>query len=568
MRLGLYVFLLVSGAALFSSQARAAQIEAVSSPVAATVFSDRATVTRTAKITIPAGAHTVVFKGLPAALFPDSLRVEGEGSMNAVLGALSHRTVNEADFPDERMKALDLQLEDLNRQRDILNAEKAALAKQQAFYESLGAQASDRAGEEISTFKFNTEQWALAAETILNGVDKASKAVLEKNRLIGEIDKQAEKITRDIAQLRGSRKSSVEVSLPVEAKGGGQMDIRLSYQLSNVTWRPVYDARLDTKTGALRIVQYGAVRQNTGEDWEQVALALSTARPQRGAFLPELPPMWVDIAEPAIAARMEGFAAADMAMESLSAAPMVAAGGHARKQSAPPQEPRFTASVAPAQIDTGGFTAEYKIPAPSTVLSDGTESKLLIGAFETDNVLETHVQPQSGPDAYLIARATLKGDSPILPGSVSLFLDEAYVGQSQLPLLRGGKETRLSFGIDDQIEVERRVLKDETGESGLIIGMQNVAVREYNTGIVNLRQRPVDLVVLETVPAPQNEKITLEILKDKTTQGFEKDADKVKGLVRWRFTLKPGEKKDVALGWKLAWPKDKRIGGLDPVNPF
>ncbi|MCC6597856.1 MAG: mucoidy inhibitor MuiA family protein [Alphaproteobacteria bacterium] len=554
--------LIFFGFSLFVSLAHAETIQTPSAPVAATVFSDRATITREATIKIPAGKHTLVFNDLPLSLFPDSLRVEGEGAASVILGALSHKTINEAGFVDERAKELHARLENLNRQKNILNAEKAALNKQQEFYESLKAEASTKTKEEISEFKFNTEQWVLAADTILNGLENASKKTLEKNDLIKNIDEQLSKIMRDLAQLQTAQKSSTEVSLPVEAKSNTTLNIHLSYQLPNATWKPVYDARLDTKSGKLQIIQYGTVRQNTGEDWSNVALTLSTARPQRGASLPEPQPMWVNIPEN-VAKLMRG-----VAMESMGAADMayMAAPAEmdegARLQKAASPQAMIAATIAEARIETGGFTAEYKIPALNTVSSDGTESKLLIGTFKTENELETHVQPQFGTDAYLIAKATLQGENPILPGSVSLFLDDAYVGQSQLPLLRAGKSTRLSFGIDDQIEVKRQTLKDETGEAGIIIGMQNIIEREYNTEIHNLRQTPVNLVVLEPIPAPQNEKITIELLKGKTTKGFEEDAEKTKGLLRWKLELKPGEKKDIALGWKLAWPKDKQINGL------
>ena len=46
--------------------------------VSATVYTDRATVTRQAVVTVPAGSHDVTFTGLPVYMFPDSLRAEGE----------------------------------------------------------------------------------------------------------------------------------------------------------------------------------------------------------------------------------------------------------------------------------------------------------------------------------------------------------------------------------------------------------------------------------------------------------------------------------------------------------
>lgn len=547
--------------------AKADEITAETTLKAATVYADRAMLSRQAVVEVPAGAHTILIKGLSASLFPDSLRAEGKGTSAMVLGALSNKMVNEAEFVGEKEKALHAELDAIQSQRTMIEAEKQSFLKQQEFLSSLQAQASEKTKEELADFKFNTEQWLAAAQTIQTGLAEASRQSIERDARLAEIDKTIEKLNQDISQLYTGQKSTVQVSIPIEAKTAGTLTLTLNYQLPGATWRPVYDARLSTKTGGLELTQYGAVTQATGEDWADIALTLSTARPQRGTGLPQPQPNWVSILENyggGTFSNMAGAVApAAQRLAKMQTMEMAADSAMPEAVMAAPATPeKIEATITPAAIETGGFTAEYGIPGLSKVPADGTETKLFIGNFETSNKLEIHVQPQISSEAYLVARATLKGENPVLPGTVSLFRDESYVGQSSLPLLRAGKETELSFGIDDQIEVSRNTLKDEKSESGMIIGTSNVIERNFSTQVHNLRSQPVDLVMLETTPAPQNEKITTEVLADKTTPGFEKDADKIAGLLRWKMTLKPQEKKEVTLGWKLSWPKDTQITGL------
>lgn len=551
--------------------AQAEEIKAPAELKQAIVYSDRAMLSREAKIKVPAGAHTILIEGLSTALFPDSLRVEGKGTTSMVLGALSHKIVNETDLVSERERGINIALEAAQNQRAVVEAEKQSFIKQQEFLNSLQAQASEKTKEELADFKFNTEQWVAAGQTIQTGLAEAARQIIGRDTKLAEIDKMIEKLQGDISQLYTGQKSTVQVSIPVEAQAAGTLTLTLSYQLPGATWRPVYDARLDTKTGALELVQYGSVSQATGEDWEGITLTLSTAQPQRGSGLPEPQPFWVNLMEQYagggssfsnIAQNIAGPAMRQAARVNKVEFALEEGAASADALAAPAAPPEVTAQITPAVIETGGFTAEYRIPALSKVPSDGTETKLFIGNFETENALEIHIRPQLSNEAYLVAKAKLKGENPVLPGSVNLFRDGAYVGQSTLPLLRAGKETTLPFGIDDQIAVSRKTLKDEKSESGMIIGTSSVIERGYSTEIQNLRGKAVKIVVMETVPAPQNEKITLEILKDKTTPGFEKDADKIKGLLRWNFDLAAQEKKDVALGWSLSWPKDSQITGL------
>lgn len=52
-------------------------------------------------------------------------------------------------------------------------------------------------------------------------------------------------------------------------------------------WQPIYDARIDTGTKerkpSLELVRRAEINQRTGEDWADVALAVSTVRTSRAA---------------------------------------------------------------------------------------------------------------------------------------------------------------------------------------------------------------------------------------------------------------------------------------------
>ena len=214
-----------------------------------------------------------------------------------------------------------------------------------------------------------------------------------------------------------------------------------------------------------------------------------------------------------------------------------------------------------AEIKTGGFVSEYIIPGPSTVKADGSESKLKIGTFETENTLQVQVKPQLNDKAYLVSRAKLKGEAPILPGQVNLFRDGAFVGKMSIPLLRPDEEQDIGFGIDDQVSVKHSVMKDERSSAGVIVKDTEIE-RHYVTEIKNLHSQPINLVVLQTVPVTTDEEIKVEILPKQTLEGYDNDFEDVKGLLRWNFQMEPKSDKRVGLGWKVSWPKDKNINGL------
>lgn len=532
--------------------------------VSATVYTDRATVTRQAIVNIPAGSHNVTFENLPLQMLPDSLRAEGQALAAVKFGAVVFKQVIAAEISSTKANDLTAQLETLEDQQKTLNGEKQAIESKKMFLTTIGTQAALRTNENIAEINLKPEQWTAAADTIYKSINDTMSAGVAVDVKLRDLDKKINAIQTELNSLGSGQYSSYTVTVPLESPAATQLTLDLSYQVTNASWNPIYDARVNTETSKLDLIQYGAVRQNSGEDWTGVKLTLSTAQPQRGTSLPDLTPYWVDLANPA---EIYNSLRADYGGMSNSApAPAAAMAEKSdavmmdqvkEKPLAVPKEASFTT----ADISTGGFVSEYKIPGPATITADGTETKVMVGTFATDSTLQVHIKPQMSTEAFLVAKAKLKGESPILPGQVSLFRDGAFVGKSSFPLLRPDEEYALFFGTDDQVSVKRKVLKDQKTEAGMIM-RDNIQERHYITEIQNLHSKPVVIVVKESTPVARNDKITSDILKDETTAGYEMDSANIKGLLRWEFTVEPKAKKDVKLGWKVTWPKDTHISGL------
>ncbi len=564
-RMRYYIHLLFTALifTIFSLSALAKDIDVTSNITAATVYNDRATVTRSAKVEIPAGAHNLVFTGLPLGLFPNSLRVEGVSKASVVFGALTYKRVSSIDYIIPKEKELNAQLLALQDKNRIYRADKQALQVARTFLENLGKQVVLRENEEIAKIDLNPENWSKAADSLSSKYSENLKYSLALDIKIREVNEKIRKIQNDLEQLRTGQKQSYSVVIPFESDKSSTLNVDLSYQISGVSWQPIYDARFDVKTAKLKLVQYGSVWQRTGEDWEDVELILSTAQPSRGAGLPDLSPHWLSIYEPAPQKVMAQPSRGFTGMASVSSAPVEMAEIDMVMEESFEAAPvaRKKAGFQVAQINTEGFVGEYKITGLASVKSDGTKSKLLIGEFKTEDFVHVQIKPQVSTDAYLVVSTKLKGDAPILAGQVNLFRDGAYIGQSYMKMLRPDDETELYFGIDDNITVERNTLKDERSEAGLIT-KDSVIEKHFITKIQNLHKRAVQIAVLEVVPSSKDQRIRVEILNDKTTPAYKNDYNNVKGLTRWLSTLNPKQEAEIKLGWKVSWPKGKNISGL------
>jgi len=546
--------------------AQAAELVAQSRISAVTVYTDRATVTRTATVELPAGASTVVFNELPASLFADSLRTDGSAAADVVLGALESKTQNSAELAAPRERELNEKLQTLQDQRALLVADQQALVQKQQFLSTLSQQASLRTREDIASIDLKPAQWKDAADALLTSYGETMRAAAAKTVELRTLDNQIEAAESDLNQLQTGARTTYQVRVPLESKAATRLTISVSYQLPYASWQPIYDARLDTSTGKVTLVQYGEVRQQTGEDWSEAKLVLSTAQPARGTALPPLDPMWVNVYDRNQTARYAAMDKAEMSARSNVSAQ--AFGGMA--DSAAPAEMLAVPAAAPvmkeasfqaASLNAGGYVSEYTIPGTVSVLADGTAKKVMISTLDVSSELVVKVKPQISATGFLVAVTKLGGETPLLPGQASLFRDGAFIGSLALPMLRPGEETDLSFGVDDQVLVKQRVLKDETGESG-VISKDTTRTRLTVSELQNLHRTPVKIAVLQTVPAPRNEQVKLAMIDDKTSTGYDKEVDHIPGQLRWSFELAPQAKREVNLGWVLSWPAGQSLTGL------
>ncbi len=533
----------------------ATELEAESRLVAATVYPQRATLIREAVVDVPAGAGVIVFRGLPAQLQTDSLRAEGQGDGVVRFSALTYRLESQSELIAPRERELAARIEQIRDQRNGVEAERQALTTQRKFLEQLASQAGNRIGDEIAVLRLNPDEWLQAADSVGQAMQRLLKVDLALQITLRELNRTLVGLEQELSQLQTGSRNSYLVRLPLEADQPTRLTIRLSYQVPGVSWRPLYDVRLETDSGQLSLIQYGAVRQQTGEDWQDIRLVLSTAQPHRGTSLPELTPFWVDLYDPAVVPQtmsrdLSKMAAPSMNME--SALDMAAENGAGRG---------VETEFAEADIRSVGFVSEYAIPGRISVAADGTETKLLCGAFATENRMEIQVKPQISNEAFVVSRAVLQASAPLLPGTASLFRDGAYVGRLHLPLLRPGQTQEIGFGIDDRIAVTRNILKDMRSDPTLL-SRENQRERHVANLIGNRSAKELDVVVLETIPAGRHDRIKVDILKEHTTAGYEQDVDDVKGLLRWRLQLTGGEESRLTLGWRVSWPKDQELSGL------
>jgi uncharacterized protein (TIGR02231 family) len=545
MRRSLLSFVAVA-AIVAALPAMAAEIEAASQIDAVTVYPDGATVTRLIRLDLPAGDSTLFARDFPLTLDPSSLRIEGEGGARLVIGAVDARPPLPA--PPTNLPHIDRRIEALRDSRTALDGEIASATARRKFAERFADASPAGLGEKGEARPLS--EWRAAFAAIAEEIATADNAVR------GAQIKQRD-IDREIARLEAERNATppkkLEVRIDLSAEAAAPALLRVTYAVRGARWTPAYDARLDTagRDGkpSLELIRRAEIVQTTGEDWADVALAVSTVRTALGGSAPDLRPLIVRYPVPAapprpVAGMMRDQLAANIAPQEGEARSL----DKARPKQAEEQQ---------AALDASGFQVVFRIPGRIAVPAGQGSKSFRIASAAIAPELMVHAVPALAETAFLQASFKHAEDAPLLPGRVSIYRDGVFVGRSPMALAAKDEVVRLGFGADEKVKVARTVVRKIEGTAGLI-GSSKTDEREFKTVIRNGHEFAIRVAIEDQLPVSETEDIQVEMLPV-TTPPTARDLRDRRGVMEWAFEAKPGETREVKLGWRVRWPKDKAV---------
>jgi uncharacterized protein (TIGR02231 family) len=553
----------------FVVPAYAADFNAISKIDAVTVYPHGADVTRVATVTVPAGEHRIILSDLPASVDPRSIRVEGEGSTPLEIASVDTKShyINPVD-QDARRKALQKEIAALYDERMALDQAIGDASHQRSFLLSLADKQIMPQSHTETVKGIDVAQLTGLLDLVGTRLAGLAKSIQDSQARQKSIDEKVNELNMQLAALSPNESHRLEAIINVAAASEVKGALRISYRLNEAGWMPYYDARMVTpqKSGPakLDIIRRAEVVQSTSENWDDVALTLSTTRPTGNTAVPELneEELMAQAQYDEQLRRKKGYLAAPAsepvadALQNMAAESEVA--GAAKLKEEDKGDDLAKVAQRQAVVELAGFNANYVIQGRVSVDNTGQAKKVRIASDAHEARLEIATVPKVDANAYIMATFTVQGEGPMLPGQVNLYRDGVYVGQGGLPLLNPDEEATLGFGVDDLVKVERKEVKKSIGEEGILTS-SNVEERAWDISIKNLHTMKMAVKVYDRMPFSATEEIEVETLPGMTAP-TEKDWKKRRGVLAWSFELEPKAENLIKTGYRITWPENMKIG--------
>ncbi|MBL4821818.1 MAG: mucoidy inhibitor MuiA family protein [Gammaproteobacteria bacterium] len=503
-----------------------------------TVFRSGAEVTRTGTVSIPAGEHRLIITDLPPRIDPARLQMAvSNGEIR--LGNLQLEELHEGDLVSVEEQSLQRELETLLFDRQGIVDETESANTQLKFLDSLASGAVG--GQQTS---LQGSELAALLTTLATSSIEARLVIRNANQQLQRIDREIEQKRFELNQVATRQHSRQVVTASVEASSAVSTEVSITYPVSRARWTWLYEARLDTETRNLELERKVSVTQTTGEDWVDVELNITTARPNQNTQTPQLGSLLVDIFRPQplrerrdVAARAPSGLSVDAGFEEIAVSDS------------------FVSNF--SEVSASQYLVDFKIPGRVSIDADSQPQILPIDRRGIEVDLVTRVVPELDTAAYLEARFTHEDTVPLQAGIMQLYRDGAFMGRRMVAEFLPMEEVSLPFGQDDRVRIETRAEQEQSRDGGTF---RRSAVDDHRVRyeLTSFHSQPIELEILARIPVSQNEAIEVEV-GDEATPFDEENVDGKTGVVLWRRQAKPAETLEIKHYYNVRYPRDDRL---------
>lgn len=511
-----------------------------------TVFLQGAQINRSASANLKKGRSEIVFSKLSNSIDINSIQLGGKGQFTilSVYHRINYIEIIENDKNIARMidsvKILDKKMYYLGKMKIVYTEEMNMLLANKQI-------GGSQVGVDIEALKKMSDFYRSRLTDIQNKYADIEYEIAGYNERKGILQNQ-------INSLNQNRATSVsEVVVEVEAEEETSASFDLSYIAYNAGWTPTYDLRAIDVNNPLELTYRANVFQNTGEDWDNVKLTISTGNPRQNGTIPTFYTWYLQYRHKEDRKRSLAYQNAETATayESYDFAPAAVAEEKVNTKSLGNLSLAKNASNF-TTVNQNQTSTLFEISIPYTIPSSGKEIQVKVQKYKLNAQYRYYCAPKLDVGVFLEAMVTGWEDLSLTSGNMNVFFEGTYVGKSFLDANNLVDTLSVSLGRDESINVSREKVKDKSSKS--LIGGTKKEITSWEISVRNTKQQDIKLVIEDQVPISNNKEIEVEI--SELSNG---KLDATTGLINWEFKLSPKQSQKIKFSYILKYPKEFEI---------
>jgi uncharacterized protein (TIGR02231 family) len=549
----------------------------------ATIFQQGVVLTSTESVSINAGTTNIIFENVSPQLQANSLQAAGKNELIImdVQYRLKYAEVVKADVKADDPKVVAWQaevqilqdsLEELAFVRKKIQNRNQTLQNERNVISNNRMMRGDFQKDSLQLFTQSIDFLRNRMMNINAEVLKLEKETQQETRLRNKLNTRIQHLNTLIAGLgvpvdHNPTKPVSQVIVTVMSERATVAEVTVTYFVAAAGWTASYDLKASKESQTIDLKHRATVYQNTGLDWKDVLLTLSTGNPSQENVKPALSPQFVGFYVPTVASG-RGYDGKMPQAYGYGNQQVTQNSNVTNNNDVAIREDLAKAELEEKVVSAAGegvtdFTnvnqnmmrIEYEIKLKYTIESDNKPHNVVIQSKTMPAQYSYSVVPKMDLDVFLIARVTDWEDMNLIAGTARVYFDNSYIGESSINPRNTNDTLQLNLGRDKSIVVTRNKVKDKCKDKSF--SDNHLWTRVYEINVRNSKQIPIRMVVEDQMPVTKEQDIKIEYTEDSGAK-FNPET----GKLLWDFNLKPKDNKRLVFSYEVKSPKSKQLSGI------
>jgi len=519
-----------------------------------TVFLNGAQVFRKANTTLKKGVTEIVFDSISSSINANSIQVKGKGNYiiletkykyyqpvsNTIPPKIPKHILAKIQQIQDSLDFVNFDLEEIKFKKDVLELEKQLLVGNKSMKSDSLALLKD-------AMSFFREKY----NDINASLIKVKKEEYHLNRTKNNLQTRLNKINTENAQKYVAKQAHprYQIVVTVSANAPTPAILDVNYLVANASWSPKYDLRASGINKPIELTYKANVYQNSGENWDNVKLKLSTNNPNKSKVKPVLPVWYLNYYTPNYGYNDKRRSKSGMALMQRETE---AAKSYDEYEMNEEDLSVATTSAYYASMNENLTNIEFDLGIAYSIPSDGQNHLVAVKNEELDAKYQYYMVPKLDKDAFLVADVKGFEGMNLLPASANIYFEGTFIGETMLNPDVMGDSLALTLGRDERISIRRKLIKEEKKDK--FLADKQLKYFTYELEVKNHRPNNVDIIIEDQIPVPNNDDIKVGMLSYGKADYEEKT-----GMLSWKFLLPSKQNKKMEFKYSVEYNKDKQI---------
>jgi len=485
-----------------------------------TLYSMGAMVTETGSISLKKGLNKLAFTNIPRTLDPKVVLLQFSGQATVVSLTTGTSNVN-VWKQDKAYKSILDSIEIISIQKTENTFALSAYTSEKAMLDANNSIGGSNTGVSHLELTKAIDFYRARVANIFKLHLAAIKEGNDLNKVLTNLE--ARKTTME---LDFSRQNNLIYATILSEEEKQSFELR--YFVNDCGWAAFYDVKITDISKPLTIIYHAKMYNNTGVDWNDINLTISTADPSKTAQYPPLE-KWV---LENVNSRKKMYYRKDDTYK-----------GNSNYEDKKPNESMMSVSE---------LSVDFTIDTKKTIPSDGRPYLVDINVITLSPTYRYIAIPKLDALAYLTCGITNWEIYNLVEGPANVYYDKTFIGESYITPHLANDTLEISLGRDQKVSLKYEKKRDYSWKS--ILGNTITQSFTYEISIRNNNSKDITLDIYDQVPLSPSTDISVDVNEISKADYFKED-----GKLQWKVNLKAGETARYIVSYSIKYPKGQPI---------